>query len=105
MGLRAQVALARGEFPAAEELIERCLQMQPVTLIRDNVSTARFQLWQLRREQARAAETEGSIRASIVELPWYPAFRSVWATIALAGLLAATSIVMLERRRHPLRTT
>jgi tetratricopeptide (TPR) repeat protein len=77
MGLRAQVALARGEFQAAEELIERCLQMQPVTLIRDNVSTARFQLWQLRREQARAAETEGSIRASIVEFPWYPAFRSL----------------------------
>jgi hypothetical protein len=33
--------------------------------------------------------------------------RPVWvlATIALAGLLAAMSIVMLERRRHPLRTT
>jgi tetratricopeptide (TPR) repeat protein len=77
MGTRAQVAIARGDFDAAEELIERCLGLQPVTLIRDNVSTARFQLWQLRREQDRVEETEADVRASIVEFPWYPMFRAV----------------------------
>jgi hypothetical protein len=81
---RASVALMEGRYALAEELMGHEMEQgHPTTPIQDDVSAARMHRWLLRREQARGAEEEASVRASAEEFPWYPLHRS-----ALACLLA-----------------
>jgi tetratricopeptide (TPR) repeat protein len=81
---RASAALMEGKYALAEELMGREMEPgHPTTPVNDDVSAARMHRWLLRREQARGAEEEASVRASAEEFPWYPLHRS-----ALACLLA-----------------
>lgn len=80
------LALMEGDFAAAEAHLGNDMRQRPrPSLARDDVSSARMQLFLLRREQDRATEVEGIVRASAAELPWYPLHRA-----ALALLLATT---------------
>jgi tetratricopeptide (TPR) repeat protein len=80
---RAELALLEGEFTVAEELMRGEEWGRPITLVRDEVSAARFHLFLLRREQDRLAEAEALVRSAADEFPWYPLHRA-----ALAVLLA-----------------
>jgi tetratricopeptide (TPR) repeat protein len=81
---RTVFALLEGKYALAEELMGHEMDPgHPTTPIQDDVSAARMHRWLLRREQARGAEEEASVRASVEEFPWYPLHRG-----ALACLLA-----------------
>jgi hypothetical protein len=77
-------ALLEGRYELAEELMGHEMDPgHPTTPIKDDVSAARMHRWLLRREQARGAEEEPSVRTSVEEFPWYPLHRG-----ALSCLLA-----------------
>jgi tetratricopeptide (TPR) repeat protein len=81
---RALMALMRGDYPLAEELIERELRWtNPITTVRDEVSAARMHLYLLRREQGRSAEAEATQRAAAAEFPWYPVHRAALINLLL----------------------
>jgi len=81
---RAATALLEGDFAKAEPLIaEEGDPGMHLTLARDNVSSARFHRYLLRREQGRLGEEEASVRASAEEFPWYPLHRCALACTLL----------------------
>ena len=95
---RTSFALLEGRYALAEELLGHEIDPgYPTTPIKDDVSAARMHRWLLRREQARDAEEEASVRASAEEFPWYPLHRS-----ALACLL---STPVGSTRRGPSSTS
>jgi tetratricopeptide (TPR) repeat protein len=78
------LALLTGDFAKAEGQLDREVESESRwTPARDDVSTARFHRFLLRREQGRIDEEEATVRGSIEEFPWYPLHRA-----ALACLLA-----------------
>ncbi|HEX6287086.1 MAG TPA: hypothetical protein VFZ80_06345, partial [Acidimicrobiia bacterium] len=78
-------ALSDGGFARAETLIDEMLHKAAVTPARDNIAAASFQLFLLRREQARLPEIEPSVRLAAEEFTWYPIHQ-----LALAELLRLT---------------
>jgi tetratricopeptide (TPR) repeat protein len=79
----AYLMLMEGNFAVAEELILEGLRAGDWTPVRDNISTARTQLFLLRREQRRGAEVEAVVRSSVTEFPWYPLHRAALACLLL----------------------
>lgn len=91
----APLALLRGNFDRAEELIESetgagepmidvALGLDPVaTRAPLRGSVPRTHLFLLNREQGRLAEIEDLVRASIEEFPWYPYFRAALTCLLL----------------------
>lgn len=80
---RGAVALFRGRFGEAEELIPAALSIgQPVQAMDAQVSF-RLQMYMLRREQGRAAELEADIRDAVREFHWYPMFRAALADLCV----------------------
>lgn len=84
LATRTLMALMGGEFALAEDLVVRELEWaNPITTMRDEVSAGRMHLFLLRREQARLAEVESMVRASVDEFPWYPLHRAALACLLL----------------------
>lgn len=81
--LHAVVLLLEGRFDEAEPLIEETLRAPQPTAVGDNVSSARFQMFLLRREQGRIDETESLIRDSVDEFLSYPLHRPTLACLLL----------------------
>ncbi len=78
------LALLAGDYAEAEAYLDREVESESRwTPARDDVSTARFHRFLLRREQGRIEEEEATVRESVEDFPWYPLHRA-----ALACLLA-----------------
>src|SRR3954451_10085113 len=85
---RAELALFRGDFELAEELIaEQFKTAYRVNPSKDDRSAAMMHRFLIRREQGRLAEIEVDVRAAGVEFSWYPCHK------------AALSIALLELDR------
>ena len=98
---RALMALLEGDFAHAEQLIEE--ETDPglhFTLARDNVSSARFHRFLLRREKGELASEEAAVRASVDEFPWYPLHRSALACLLVElGRTGEARAVLLDLAR------
>ena len=78
----SEIALLEGDFGAAEDLTNKeAAWDRPVTAAADDLSSARFHRFLLRREQGRLAEEEATVRQSASELPWYPIHRAALACL------------------------
>lgn len=80
--VRAKLTLFEGDYAKAEQFIHEALEHdRHPTEVADDVASARSQLFILRRDQARLAEVEDIVRASIDEFPWYPLNRAALALL------------------------
>ncbi|MGH2455791.1 MAG: ATP-binding protein [Candidatus Limnocylindria bacterium] len=81
---RTVFALMEGNYALAEELMAHEIEPGlPTTPIQDDVSGYRMHRFLLGREQGRGAGEEASVRASVVEFPWYPLHRGALACLLL----------------------
>jgi tetratricopeptide (TPR) repeat protein len=71
------LALMEGDYTRAQLLIGReAEQIQPMTPIRDDVSSARMHRFLLHRELDTLELMESTVRTSVEEFPWYPFHRA-----------------------------
>jgi hypothetical protein len=76
------VALMDGDYAHAAELLEReAAYGFPTTMVRDDISARRMQMFLLAREQGHLRSVERDVRDSVEEFPWYPCHRSALALL------------------------
>ena len=76
------VALMDGNYARAAELLEReAAYGFPTTMVRDDISARRMQMFLLAREQGQLSSVEQDVRTSVEEFPWYPCHRSALALL------------------------
>ncbi len=80
VAIRAMLALLRGEFAQAEELIREALQLGGPALADADAAFRAQNAW-LRKEQGRFDELEAAMRRTAEELWWYPMFRCFLAEL------------------------
>jgi tetratricopeptide (TPR) repeat protein len=78
---RGMLALFRGEFAEAEELMGEALRLGEAALTFDAEACFRANSYWLRREQGRLDELETAMRRTADEFSWYPMFRCFLAEL------------------------
>jgi tetratricopeptide (TPR) repeat protein len=91
------LALLTGDFAEAEAYLDREMETESRwTPARDDISTARFHRFLLRREQGRIEEEEATVRGSVEDFPWYPLHRAALACLLADGDRADEARVVFD---------
>jgi tetratricopeptide (TPR) repeat protein len=99
------LALMEGDFRRAQTLIGReAEQIQPMTPIRDDVSSARMHRFLLHRELGTLEVIEAIVRSSADDFPWYPFHRAaLCCLLSELGDVAGARAVLLDLAQNQFR--